>query len=469
MNGSGLRSHARTELVRLVLSPSELVAARASQSGLIRYPLPGTGDLGPWVQTVRACLKELGNVAGRSRCRLRVLVLPPLVEAKTERLPMLSSMERRAVLSRDAQKYFAMSGHAVVADAIPSVPPADGRALRLHVLLAVPEHIVSMLAESAEDAGFAFESVTASVICLAAATAARSRSERASVIVCRYDDRLELAAITDGTITAIRRLPLECEDDVLSDAVSSLSSELGPEGQRREVLVIGDGETSLIPITGDDCGRAHSLRTGLSLCDPAAVCLAQRTFGPPVDLLPPALSARRSRTRWKRAGLNLAAGLTALTMAFGYRLYSVGHALRRERVRRVELSAHVSEALRIQANLSVLQREWTLIREGDSKLWDRTRTLKSIAEATPLEAVLQSIKLRGDTLLITGGAESAAGVLLAFQQLPDFSESRFPAPIEQVVESNDGVIERFVIRSTLSTPRRVRGNEPRSQPRPSGH
>jgi hypothetical protein len=444
--------------VRIAVSPSELVAMRAGRADLIRFALPGTTEITAWADAIRASLTEIAETVQEKDRSLHVLLLPPLVEVKIACLPRLRATERRAVLVRDAERYFALNGRPVVADAVPSTRSSRGDVLRPHILVAVPEQIVSALADSAKDAGFSLEAISVSTLCLGAAANARAGSSRSAILACTYDDRVELTAATDGKITAIRRIPLGRDLDAVIDSITRLMAERTAESQRPDVLVIGGLERPFVPINGD-IGNCEELGELVRHSDPAAACVSQRDRGPSVELLPPALRSRRQRAGWRQSARSLGAGLCLLILASGLRVYRIRHELQQERERRAVLSTQVSQALRIVDTLASLQKEWLVIERGDSRGWDRMLALASLARALPSEATLLSIRLRDDTLFIAGIAANAEKVLAALQDTPDFAGSRFTSPVEQVVQSDDAVTERFAIRSTLSNHRRTLANE----------
>ncbi len=376
-----------------------------------------------------------------------MLLLPPLVEVKTAFFPRLSAIERRGVLARDTEKYFTLADRSLVVDAVPSIRSAASGALWPHALVAAPAQLVEAVTDAVTEAGLTLESVSVSTLCLADAVNARLRSSGTAIVVCAYDDRWEITIVTNGTIMELRRLPRECHDETLIASIKRLADDNASGKRAAHVFMVGDATYSIVAVANVDVKSLGRIPGSLRRADVAAACLVQRRLGPSVELLPPALSEQRQKARWRLAVRNVAASACILMAALGYRAYRVRHQLELERIRRGRLVADRIESLRLKDTLLVLQREWLLVAYSQSGPLTRAPALASIARVLPDDATLTSIRLRGDTVFMTGSATSAEEVLVALQDSHAFSGSRFTSPIEQVVQTSDSTEEHFSIRS----------------------
>jgi hypothetical protein len=438
----------RNETARVALSPSEMVAVRGGLSEIVRIQLPGVLDLESWDASIRAGLKTVSESLRHKSGKLEVVLLPPLVELKMARLPRLSATERRDVLSREAEKYFAPGGQSIVVGAIRTNDPAIEGGFRQYAIFAVSDRIVDVVARAANEAGLTLESISPSPLCLAASTIDRVGPSRATILACAYSDRLELTAVSSGTVVAIRRLSRECDTETIRDTIARMIAERRAQDERPEILVVGNSAHPLHSISEAEGSPIDSLRDLMYRADAGSACMVQRTLGRSVDLLPPEISSKRRRARWTRAAQNFAAALLLISVAFGSRVFLACRALQQERAVRAQLASRVAAALPVQDTLRLLQREWILITDGDPKSRNRTQILATLSRALPADAVLRSVRMRGDSVFLVGISGSAEQVLAALRGVPGFSDSRFTAPVEQTATTDDAVTESFAIRIT---------------------
>jgi len=439
----------RSDAVVVALSPSEIAARLIGQVELVRFALPDFSESALWDEALRLRLKELSNAIGNKNWKMQLLLVPPLAELKMVRLPRLSSTERRVVVRRDAAKYFVTSIQPLVVDAIPLATSSSLDVLRQHVVLAANERVLSTIVKSGEDFGFSLVSTSVSNLAFAVGASARAGAARAAIIACAYADRIEIVVTSGGQITAIRHVELDCDSETIAAVIARLTAECAREHERPDLFAVGDNRTPLVPISIVHTTATPTLVEAIRRSDPIAASIAQGSFGPTVELLPAAVIAARDFTTWRQSARNFAAALCLLSATCAYRFYAAKHALQVERARRSELSGQLAQAMRVRDTLTALQREWLFVQHGDVKKWDRIGQLAVLARSIPNDAVLQTVRLRDDTLYITGSADNAEDVLGSLQNIEMLSESRFTSPLEQVVQPDESVTERFSIRSKV--------------------
>jgi hypothetical protein len=171
-----------------------------------RRELPAIGEsLDGWRDALRDALRSL-HTAAPGAASLRVALLPPLAEVRVEELPTIGGEQLRAVVVRDASKYFAVGAEPQVVQ----VRPADDRAqtaFSSHLLSAAPERVVSAVLRAASESGWSVESLSPAQIAWgeAGGGGASANGTRKKAIVS-MDNRIELLDLAGPRITQIRRL-----------------------------------------------------------------------------------------------------------------------------------------------------------------------------------------------------------------------------------------------------------------------
>jgi hypothetical protein len=255
--------------------------------------------------------------------------------------------------------------------------------------------------------------------------------------------------VCNGAIVAIRRLA-HGRDDALAGSITQLSKEFGDQSKPIELFAIGDVEHPFACAKTAIDGHAASLIDLICGSDPVAVCASLPHGRQRASLLPPTLRAEHQRARWRKAARYAAAAAFALAIAFGARVYRIQDALAAERTQRARITAAVRESLALMDTMNALQREWRLVRDGDPKMRERWGTIAALSRMLPRGAWLRSIRLRGDTVFITGNALSAEEVFVALQRAPEFLSPRFTAPIDLETISGDDANEHFALRAGVS-------------------
>ncbi len=460
----------RGSIAWVALSPSEFVAMRPGNAELLRRPLPGVADIDAWADAVHGCLREIKTTATRTNGGCEFLLLPPLVQTKVVRLPRLSVPELRAVLKRDAEKYFPSNGQSIVVNAAHSTRSGTNGVLQPRVLTAAPERIIDAIATAVDAAGLTLHSISASTLCLGGiAGQPTPHADGSAIVACAYDGMCELIEVAKSTIVAIRRLHLNGDANTLVDAIARMRAECRSDNHVPGLFVVGNSENAIIPVREDSADHVGVLHRLLGHSDPAAVCVSRRTQGRSTDLLPTALAAQRRDSQWRQSVRSVVASLCVIASAFGYRVYHASSLLQFERARRAQLAAKVGESLRIKDTLWALQKEWALVRRGDSNDSGRRRSLAELATALPDDAMLLSIRLRADTLFVAGASANAEDVLGVLQSAPGHADARFVSPVEQVEQPDGSVSERFAIRAVLSTRRLVLAGTRPYLMTPGGH
>jgi hypothetical protein len=370
-----------------------------------RRELPAIGEsLDAWRDALRDALRSL-HTAAPSAASLRVALLPPLAEVRIEELPTIDGEQLRAVVARDASKYFAVGAEPQVVQVRPTRDRAQ-TAFSSHLLSASPERVVNAVLRAASESGWSVDSLSAAQIAWgeAGGGGASANGSRKQAIVS-MDDRIELLELAGPRITQIRRLR-SSGSSAATDGVRSLAS--GSED---------------------------------------AAALAAR-YVPSTDadsLWPDAVRAERERAQFaiaKRFGLG---AVVLLVIAAIVEWIGSGSALSRAAADRAAIAPRVALALTSRDSIQTLDAQRAALESfgAGSARW--SSALVELSRALPQSASLISFRASGDSVFFVGDAEHAADVFTALSVSKAFKGVRADAPIQQQMDNGVVVAERFTI------------------------
>lgn len=365
------------------------------------------------------------RVLGADGGRLTVALLPPLVQVRSVLLPRLRSADLAAVVRRDIPKYSpnVSDGQVVAAEQ----RAVTGAGLWPGLIASAPAWLVEGLGRAAERAGLVLEGVVPAHQSWAAWSKARGGAR----LVFVDGDAAEIVAISGGEVLEVRRVPAS---PVRIDAALA---EMPPDP------VLGfsapdvplPAETDLVgtPAVAAGIAASHASVARFELV-PDGVARQRRG------------SARRLASRMWIAAVVLALLAVGLYRAGLEReLDALGNARQAARAE-VAAAMNVRESLEgVRSRLDILRRA-----EQDGIRW--TAVLDQVARTLPRDAWLSAFRADGDSIVMEGVAQRAAGVFDGLSTASVIRSVRPNGAIRQEVSDSGPPVERFSLSALLKTP-----------------
>ncbi len=370
-----------------------------------RRELPAIGEsLDGWRDALRDALRSL-HTAAPGAASLRVALLPPLAEVRVVELPTIGGEQLRAVVVRDASKYFAVGAEPQVVQ----VRPADDRAqtaFSSHLLSAAPERVVSAVLRAASESGWSVESLSPAQIAWgeAGGGGASANGTRKKAIVS-MNNRIELLELAGPRITQIRRL-----------------------------RGVGSGTAT------------EGVRSLASNSEDAAALAARYVPSNDEDSLwPDEVRADRERAKFATATRFAIGAVVLLVLAGIVDWIGAGSALSRVAAERSAIAPRVSVALATRDSIQTLDAQRAALESFSAGSARWSTTLVELSRALPQSASLVSFRASGDSVFFVGDAEHAADVFIALGASKTFKGVRADAPIQQQMDNGVVIAERFTI------------------------
>jgi hypothetical protein len=372
--------------------------------------------------SLRDGLRVLGIEGGR----LTVALLPPLVQLRSVLLPRLRAVDLEAVVRREVRKFFPNAAEAQVVSAVQSAGTGAGP---WPVLIATaPAWLVEGLTGAAERAGL----VLAGVVPAHQSWAAWSKVRGDARLVVVDGNAAEIIVAQGGNVVDVRRVP-----------ASPARIEAGlAETPPHRVLGFAEPEEVVLPAETETIGAPPV----------AAAIAAARASVSRFELVPDRVATqRRHSVRQLASRMWIAAAAVMLLAAGLYRaglerelrvLGSVRQAGRGE----VAAAMNVRESLEgIRSRLDILRRA-----ERDGVRW--TAVLDQVARTLPPDAWLTAFRADGDSVIMEGVAQRAAGVFDGLSTAKIIRSVRPSGAIRQEVSDSGPPVERFSLSARIETP-----------------
>lgn len=382
-----------------------------------------------------------------ARVRLRVALMPPLAMLRRVELPRMSHDERRMVIARQAERWFVSAGQPL-ATAHRVLSTKRGKPSPM-LVAAAPSEIVEALYAAAAERGWSIDMIVPAQIAwqLFAARSWRGiRAEKAGVVVCGRGE-LSVLQLNHGGLTIVRRCRVGAFADVRAAVLASIPAEgetqlpvalIGPSVDHARLIPEIEQVASCLPGSNDhaasDAGLA-ALR-GLQWATSNASVLELTT------------EARRisAEGRAKRYSSNLMAVAAALCLAAaGLQLVGVHRELTAVRAARNSQHARVERAMVLRDSLATLMSRLDALSalEAQSPRW--SGIIARVAGRLPADAHLVGFHALGDSLVLDGQAENAAGVFTAMHDGAGLSSITAAAPIRQEVLPGQPTVEHWTM------------------------
>jgi hypothetical protein len=373
--------------------------------------------------------------------------MPPLAMFRRVELPRMSHDERRMVIARQAERWF-VSASQPLATAHRVLRTKRGKPSPI-LVAATPSEIAEALYAAAAERGWSIEMIVPAQIAwqlFAARTWREIRAPRARVVVCGRGE-LSVLQLNHGDLTLVRRCRVgafaDVRDAVLANAPSEEETPLpvaliGPSVDRARLISELVGVASCLPSPNDHAASEAGLDAlrGLQWATPNASMLELTT------------EARRISVerRTKRYSSNLIAVAAALCLAAaGLRLVGIHRELAAVRAARGSQHARVERAMVLRDSLATLTSRLDALSalEAQSPRW--SGIIARVAGRLPADAHLVGFHALGDSLVLDGQAENAAGVFTAMHDGAGLSSITAAAPIRQEVVPGQPNVEHWTM------------------------
>lgn len=439
------------------IGPDRIVAVELTRTlwgprpaRVLRRALDPPDDEG-W-PSLDAALDRLPAASRRHGGEAFVALLRPLARVKTLELPPVRAGDARALLRRNASRYFAFVDGEVVADARrygsrrdPTVGVCAG---------AEPTGVV---ADRLRAAGFRVREVAAGPVALVEATRAwlpRARRGRL-VVVARSGSGTELVALDRGAPRIFYPIPSGASAGAAAAEIAGVLHDAGRGRDVGRVVLIGDptGREELRAALADRGVEVEpedrSGRRGLTRFDADAVAAIGAARAPEQgpSLLPTDLRRRRDRrARRRTAALGIATAALVVLAALAH-LWGLGRELDAVQARRHAISAGVRDALASRRALNAVRDRLASVARLERGRPGWTGLVADLARALPDSSHLRSFMATDSTLRISGSAASVAAVVSALEAAPAFGSVALAAPVRRA--ARDGR-ERFELTLRLA-------------------
>ena len=444
--------------VGVAISPLEICAVHSragnAAASFFRAPLePFSGESGNW-PSLAAAFRELANSVSAEEGALSVALLAPLVEVRTLELPPLREPELRALLTRNAARYF-VGARSPQLVGVAWAPRARG-AVAPMVAAAAPLRLISAIQGAARDSGWLVDSVTPaeSAWAKAATSAWPAFAKQSAHLLVLHSDRTDLVQLRDGQVAAVRRFRTGSGDaELIADAVVSAARGPGVTTKPR-VAIIGRAEGR------QELARALS-GAGASLVTPppAFAEIAEQperfaaAFAAPTNDL--ALRTDEVRAsiddRASRVAIAIASAAGVFVLLSGaFEMWGVKRELKAVTDERAALKPRLSSTLVGRTSIETAYSQLATLGVAERAAPQWSVVLADVTSHLVSDSYLTAFRARGDSVVVDGIASHASLVFGDFEKTPGLSNVRFAAPVRREAPNGDEPTEKFTIAAQLN-------------------
>lgn len=456
---SGKSSRGNAVSVGAALSADELCVVNRGgargRSAVWRMPLqPLNGDGAGW-PALTSALRELSRELGVDGGRLDVALMPPLTEIRRLDLPPMRDDDRRALLSRNATRYFVGARAPQLIGTSAAPPRATGPAGGV-MAAAAPQRLVAALHAAARDAGWTVEAVSPAEGAWGAAAGALWPSTArlgSHVLVCGVD-RTELLVLEHGRLSEVRRFRPGAADAAL--VVEAIRAAAGPDHGRVASPVAAVGadvqRTDLsraLAAAGVTVSRAPSEwaeRAG------HADLLAAEFAGPgalPLLRSEATLASRREQARRAIARM-MGATIALVLLSATFSLWGAKRHLRAVQAERASIRPQLSATLVGRTSVETAFRQLAALTAAQRAATRWSSVIAGVSAHLDRDAYLTSLRGRDDTLLVEGIGARASKAFESLTGTPGLMGVQAAAPVRRESPEGGPAQERFTISAIIA-------------------
>jgi Tfp pilus assembly protein PilN len=381
------------------------------------------------VDAFRAIDAQLGAGLGFKvrAVQVRIVLLPPLSDARLVNLPPLKLSEAEAVVRRDVARYFVGATARAVA-----VQPAQNGFLAA----AAPVVLVEAVRTALRVMGWTPNGIVAAHgAWLQAERPGKDAGRRA--IVAAMGEAAHVMVRDNAMPVVIRRVPLAMAQEVV-EAAGALPG---------TVTVLGEGAATEKLLRAFSNARwTRGENAAMSAEEGAAIHAGRSRLE---FIAPSQLSERTRKAKLSAVRIGLAAAML-LVLAGLAELWGARRELDAVRARRAAIRADVAPLLVMRDSLNQLNERVAKIQELENRSPQWTRALFDLALLLPEDTHLTSLRATADTLIIEASGDRAGEAMQALRRAGSLDDVRMLGAVQRELDDGETSVERFRLRAVLN-------------------
>ena len=371
--------------------------------------------------SLQQALTALASIAGGASKALHVALAAPLIELRPIVLPPLDEEAMQLLLSRHAGRYFlGARGPQVVGAIRAATVGSETGSLESTVLAAAAStRVVTAIEHAAHAAGWQVAGIVPMEAAVAAAVGARDGGELL-VLALHGTGTMDALQLAGGALRGVRRLRAGGADGAL---IASLSA-----GHR--IHLAGSSDPALAKALAD---LGLTAARGTDAGDDLARIAAR--------------GARRAATlaRW------LWGSAAALLLASaGLEWWGISRELSAVSAERATLRPKLGTTLVGRSTVETAYRRLGDLQAAERSSPQWSRVIATMASELPEGSYMTTFRGRGDSLVVDGLAERAAGVFEMLERSTVFAGARSAAPVRREVQEGGEALEHYTIALRLA-------------------
>jgi hypothetical protein len=419
--------------VGICISADRVTASGVGGRGGWQAELEGL-DGAQW-PSLEAALKALASLAGSTTRSLHVALAAPLIELRPITLPPLDDGAMQTLLSRHAGRYFLGARGPQVIGARRDPRAEKGESVVLAA--AASTRVVTAIESAAHGAGWQVAGIVPMEAALAAAVGTRDGGAL-FVLAVHGTGGMDALHVADGALRGVRRLRSGAVDVELVGTLAA-GQRIHLAGAADPALTAALADRGLTAVRGTDAGEelARIAARGAPLC-PGPILVSDD-----VRAARTARAASTARWLWGSAAALLIA-------AAGLERWGVERELQAVSTERASLKPKLGSTLVGRSTVETAYRRLAdlQIAERSSPQW--SRVIATLATDLPEGAFMTTFRGRGDSLVVDGLAERAAGVFESLERSKAFAGARSAAPVRREIQDGGEALEHYTIALRLA-------------------
>jgi Tfp pilus assembly protein PilN len=380
------------------------------------------------VDAFRAIDAQLGAALGYKvrAVQVRIVLLPPLADARLVNLPPLRPSEAEAVIRRDVARYFVGATARVVA-----AQPAENGFLAAAAAVGLVEAVRTALRVM----GWTPNGIVAAHGAWLGADRSKNAGRRA--LVATLGEAAHVLVCDGAMPVVIRRVPLAMTREVV-EAAGALPG---------TVTVLGESAATEKLLRAFSNARWTRGENAAMSAEESAAVHADRSR---LEFLAPSqLSERTRKAKLTAVRIGLAAAML-LVLAGLAELWGARRELDAVRARRAAIRADVAPLLLMRDSLNQLNESVAKIQELESRSPQWTRALFDLALLLPEDTHLTSLRATADTLIIEASGDRAGEAMQALRRAGSLDDVRMLGAVQRELDDGEISVERFRLRAVLN-------------------